>query len=146
MSTRRTPYTRWKLYFLCEPVEIDPEEAVRYVGISNNTARRYREHCSGRRSTKPVRTWIRALKKRGLRPVMKVFHFEGTLEAMRRQEAAVIKQLRRQGADLLNCQHNTAPKHRRWPAKARRLRRGKRLTHPHLKKKVGGPVVAREGP
>lgn len=142
MPARRTPYTRWKLYFLCEPAEIDPEEAVRYVGISNNTRRRYREHLSGKRSTNPVRTWIRYLKKRGLRPVMKVYHFEGSLEAMRRQEASVIRQLRRQGADLLNCQHNTAPRYQRW-SKTRRLPKGKPLTHPALKKKLRGPVVRR---
>ena len=138
MTAPRTPYTRWKLYFLCEPKEIDPNEPVRYVGISNNTARRYREHLDGKGSTKAVRAWIRSLKKRGYRPVMKVFWFEGTLEAMRRQEASVIRQLRRQGAQLLNTQHNRTPHYQRWP-RSKKLPRRRWQTR--LKKKVGGRVV-----
>ena len=146
MNNHRTPYTRWKLYFLCDPKQNDPGEAVRYVGITNNTKRRYREHCSGHHGTKAMRAWLRQLQKRGLRPVMKVYHFEGTLEAMRRQEASVIRQLRRQGADLLNCQHNTTPPYSRWPKpqkKKRRLSQGRKLAHPTLKKKLSGRVVPR---
>ena len=139
MSTR-PPYTGWKLYLLCEPKAVDPEEEPRYVGISKNTARRYREHLSGKRSTKAVRAWIRRLKRQGLRPAMKVYHFEGSLEAMRRQEVSVIRQLRRQNCQLLNCQHNTAPRH--WPH-SRRLPQGRTLGLPGLKKKLGGTVLRR---
>ncbi len=94
MSKQHRPrYTGYKLYLLCEPKQIDPDEEARYVGISKDTARRYREHLSGKRSTKAVRAWIRFLERRGLRPLMKGYHFEGTLEAMRRQEASVIRKL-----------------------------------------------------
>lgn len=146
MNNHRTPYTRWKLYFLCDPKQNDPGEAVRYVGISNDTARRFREHLDAARTNKggnpELRAWIRRLQRRGLRPTMKVYHFEGSLEAMRRQEASVIRQLRRQGATLLNRQHNTTPQYSRWPCQ-RSLPQGRTLRHPTLKKKLSGRVVPR---
>ena len=146
MSAHRTPYTAWKLYVLCDPKALDPDEPIRYVGISNHTRRRFKEHLdaarTGRGGNPGLRTWLRRLKKQGSLPVMKVYHFEGSLEAMRRQEASVIRQLRRQDATLLNCQHNTTPRFQRWPRK-RSLPRGRTLRHPTLKKKLSGRVVPR---
>ena len=141
--SNRPPYTAYKLYVLCEPTEVDPGEAIRYVGISSDTRRRFKEHLESARTNyggnPKLRAWLRRLNRRGLHPTMKVYHFEGTLEAMRRQEKAVIYQLRRQGAGLLNTQHNTRP--RQWPL--RPLPKGRPLTHAHLKRTVSGRVVAR---
>ena len=129
-------YTGWKLYMLLDPETGD----VRYVGISNNTARRYREHAKGKGSTKPLRKWVLALKKRGLKPRMEVFHFEGTKEGMLRQEAAVIRQLLRQGCDLLNQQHNTPKTWKRWP-KSRKIKG--RGFDKRFKRKLTGQTLRR---
>ena len=107
----------------------DWQYEIRYTGRTLNTRRRRWQHIRNaqlRRGNAELGRWIRGLLRLGLRPEIHCLRACPSRYAAEVEESALIRQMRQTGYHLLNRQHNTAPRCRRWP-RGRRLPKGRRL-------------------
>lgn len=85
----------------------DPrDEKVRYVGISNNVIRRYREHTRNIDGTTPKGQWIYELYCAGYEPGLSILAIAENEKEARQKEVHLITHYSKH--DLFNFIHNTA--------------------------------------
>lgn len=88
-------------YFIYQLTDPRDNEA-RYIGLSVDPERRYREHLSGLYSTEPMLQWLNELETMQISPIMVVLEEVETLENARERELTWIKIRLDQGGKLLN--------------------------------------------
>jgi hypothetical protein len=89
----------YKIYVLLEP----DSTTIRYVGITNRTLKlRFNNHIYDSRKSYHKANWIYSLKKRKLKPVIKLIEENLNYEDACRKEQEYIDAFRAQGFDLVN--------------------------------------------
>ena len=85
---------------------IDPRDnAIKYIGITNNLAVRFRQHLQGEYSNPEKNDWIRELKVINLQPAINSLETVDSEEQARQQEKYWIQFYLDAGQPLLNMQH-----------------------------------------
>lgn len=94
--------SEYVVYALTDP----RDEKVRYVGISNNVIRRYREHTRVIDGTTPKGQWLQELYFQGLEPGLTILAIAENEKEARQKEVHLITHYSK--SDLFNFIHNTA--------------------------------------
>ena len=92
----------WGIYGLVDP----RTEKIRYIGISQNVFKRYREHTQIIDLTTPKGQWVNDLYVHGMRPMLLLMGIAQEESIARAKEKAFIEQYGKN--DLFNFIHNTA--------------------------------------